>query len=111
VEYPFNIHAKCRKPGRFVNSLCHPLVAGVAHRLHTKHGKNVVLLGDGCQALRVGGYAHGIVFSAKELKTDELFEVNMWNMLNLNEGKKSANPLVDPLTNNEQYVLSYVNIS
>lgn len=51
------------------------VVAGVAHRLHSKHGKNVVLLGDGCQAGRVGGYAHGIVFSAKELKTDELFEV------------------------------------
>lgn len=50
-------------------------VAGVAHRLHSKHGKNVVLLGEGCQAVRVGGYAHGIAFSAKELKTDELFEV------------------------------------
>ncbi|XP_072523105.1 neuralized-like protein 4 isoform X1 [Salminus brasiliensis] len=54
-----------------------PMVAGVAHRLHNKHGKNVVLLGDGCQAVRVGGYAHGIVFSAKELKTDELFEVKI----------------------------------
>ncbi|XP_051523046.1 neuralized-like protein 4 isoform X2 [Myxocyprinus asiaticus] len=54
-----------------------PSVAGVAHRLHSKHGKNVVLLGDGCQALRVGGYAHGIVFSAKELKTDEVFEVKI----------------------------------
>jgi hypothetical protein len=52
------------------------VVAGVAHRLHSKHGKNVVLLGEGCQAVRVGGYAHGIVFSAKELKTDELFEVS-----------------------------------
>uniref|UniRef100_A0A8C1ANY4 Neuralized-like protein 4 n=1 Tax=Cyprinus carpio carpio TaxID=630221 RepID=A0A8C1ANY4_CYPCA len=52
-------------------------VAGVAHRLHSKHGKNVVLLGDGCQALRVDGYAHGIVFSAKELKTDEVFEVKI----------------------------------
>lgn len=52
------------------------LVTGVAHRLHSKHGKNMVLLGDGCQALRVGSYAHGIVFSAKELKTDELFEVS-----------------------------------
>lgn len=51
------------------------VVAGVAHRLHGKHGKNVVLLGEGCQAVRVGGYSHGIVFSAKELKTDELFEV------------------------------------
>ncbi|KAI4808410.1 hypothetical protein KUCAC02_000472 [Chaenocephalus aceratus] len=51
--------------------------AGVAHRLHNKHGKNVVLLGDGCQGVRVGGYAHGIVFSAKELKADELFEVRI----------------------------------
>lgn len=50
-------------------------VAGVAHRLHSKHGKNVVLLGEGCQAVRVGGYSHGIVFSGKELKADELFEV------------------------------------
>lgn len=46
--------------------------------MHGKHGKNVVLLGDGCQAVRVGGYAHGIVFSGKELKTDELFEVRGW---------------------------------
>uniref|UniRef100_W5LL96 Neuralized-like protein 4 n=1 Tax=Astyanax mexicanus TaxID=7994 RepID=W5LL96_ASTMX len=74
--------------GPLDNSLCtsniteksfpiHSPVAGVAHRLHSKHGKNVVLLGDGCQAVRVGGYAHGIVFSAKELKTDELFEVKI----------------------------------
>ncbi|CAB1345235.1 unnamed protein product [Coregonus sp. 'balchen'] len=70
------------------NSLCtsniteksfpiHSPVAGVAHRLHSKHGKNVVLLGEGCQAVRLGGYAHGIVFSAKELKTEELFEVKI----------------------------------
>uniref|UniRef100_A0A8C9W3L4 Neuralized-like protein 4 n=1 Tax=Scleropages formosus TaxID=113540 RepID=A0A8C9W3L4_SCLFO len=52
-------------------------VAGVAHRLHSKHGKNVVLLGEGSQAVRMGGYTHGIVFSAKELKTDELFEVKI----------------------------------
>lgn len=58
-------------------SSCSPVVAGVAHRLHNKHGKNVVLLGDSCQAVRVGGYSHGIVFSAKELKTDELFEVRV----------------------------------
>lgn len=57
------------------------VVAGVAHRLHNKHGKNVVLLGDGCQAVRVGGYAHGIVFSAKELKADELFEVRNCSQL------------------------------
>ncbi|XP_059386856.1 neuralized-like protein 4 [Carassius carassius] len=74
--------------GPLDNSLCtsniteksfpiHSPVAGVAHRLHSKHGKNVVLIGDGCQALRVDGYAHGIVFSAKELKTDEVFEVKI----------------------------------
>uniref|UniRef100_A0A3Q4G8W8 Neuralized-like protein 4 n=1 Tax=Neolamprologus brichardi TaxID=32507 RepID=A0A3Q4G8W8_NEOBR len=74
--------------GPLDNSLCtsnvteksfpiHSPVAGVAHRLHSKHGKNVVLLGEGCQAVRVGGYAHGIAFSAKELKTDELFEVRI----------------------------------
>uniref|UniRef100_A0A665VX72 Neuralized-like protein 4 n=1 Tax=Echeneis naucrates TaxID=173247 RepID=A0A665VX72_ECHNA len=74
--------------GPLDNSLCtsniteksfpiHSPVAGVAHRLHSKHGKNVVLLGEGCQAVRVGGYAHGIVFSAKELKADELFEVRI----------------------------------
>lgn len=74
--------------GPLDNSLCtsniteksfpiHSPVAGVAHRLHNKHGKNVVVLGDGCQAVRVGGYSHGIVFSAKELKTDELFEVKI----------------------------------
>ncbi|KAM6949638.1 neuralized-like protein 4 isoform 1-T1 [Aplochiton taeniatus] len=74
--------------GPLDNSLCtsniteksfptHSPVTGVAHRLHSKHGKNVVLLGEGCQAVRVGGYAHGIVFSAKELKTDELFEVKI----------------------------------
>ncbi|KAL4631473.1 neuralized-like protein 4 isoform X1 [Arapaima gigas] len=52
-------------------------VAGVTHRLHSKHGKNIVLLGEGCQAVRTGGYTHGIVFSAKELKADELFEVKI----------------------------------
>ena len=64
---------KASCPSLFFSSL--RSVAGVAHRLHGKHGKNVVLLGEGCQAVRVGGYAHGIVFSAKELKADELFEV------------------------------------
>ncbi|XP_072315152.1 neuralized-like protein 4 isoform X4 [Eucyclogobius newberryi] len=74
--------------GPLDNSLCtsnvtensfpiHYPVAGVAHRFHSKHGKNVVLLGEGWQAIRVGGYSHGIVFSAKELKTDELFEVRI----------------------------------
>ncbi len=68
-----------------------PLVAGVAHRLHSKHGKNVVLLGDGCQALRVDGYAHGIVFSAKELKTDEVFEVRCETHFNWHKKKQIKN--------------------
>ncbi|XP_024857961.1 neuralized-like protein 4 isoform X3 [Kryptolebias marmoratus] len=54
-----------------------PPAAGVAHHFHSKHGKNVVLLGEGCQAIRVRGYAHGIAFSAKELRADELFEVRI----------------------------------
>uniref|UniRef100_A0A3B4B3P8 Neuralized-like protein 4 n=1 Tax=Periophthalmus magnuspinnatus TaxID=409849 RepID=A0A3B4B3P8_9GOBI len=71
--------------GPLDNSLCtsnvtensFPIHYPVAHRFHSKHGKNVVLLGEGWQAIRVGGYSHGIVFSAKELKTDELFEVRI----------------------------------
>lgn len=59
----------------FVSLLCVFAAAGVAHHFHSKHGKNVVLLGEGCQAIRIGGYAHGIAFSAKELRADELFEV------------------------------------
>lgn len=75
--YPYRIVTRTVVSPCFFNKIfvCLPLVAGVAHRLHNKHGKNVVVLGDGCQAVRVGGYSHGIVFSAKELKTDELFEV------------------------------------
>lgn len=49
----------------------------------------MVLLGDGCQGVRVGGYAHGIVFSAKELKADELFEVNK-QLLDYSVSNKSA---------------------
>ncbi|MGH0183321.1 UNVERIFIED_CONTAM: hypothetical protein FKN15_011752 [Acipenser sinensis] len=49
-------------------------VQGVVHRLHSNHGKNVMLQSEGCQAVRGGGYSHGIVFSIKELKSDELFE-------------------------------------
>ncbi|XP_041093378.1 neuralized-like protein 4 isoform X2 [Polyodon spathula] len=55
----------------------HSPVSGVAHRLHSKHGKNVMLQSEGCQAVRGGGYSHGIVFSIKELKSDELFEVKI----------------------------------
>lgn len=50
-------------------------VAGVAHRFHSTCGKNVTLEEDGTRAVRVAGYAHGLVFSTKELKTEEVFEV------------------------------------
>ncbi|MGH0181943.1 UNVERIFIED_CONTAM: hypothetical protein FKN15_007340 [Acipenser sinensis] len=36
-----------------------------------------MLQSEGCQAVRGGGYSHGIVFSIKELKSDELFEVKI----------------------------------
>ncbi|XP_039602936.1 neuralized-like protein 4 isoform X2 [Polypterus senegalus] len=52
-------------------------VPGVAHRFHSKHGKNILVQNDGCQAIRAGGFSHGIVFSMKELKSDELFEVKI----------------------------------
>lgn len=48
---------------------------GVAHRFHGSCGKNVAFQDDGCRAVRVAGYCHGIVFSMKELKADEVFEV------------------------------------
>lgn len=50
-------------------------VPGVAHRFHSSCGKNVAFQDDGCRAVRVAGFCHGIVFSMKELKTDEIFEV------------------------------------
>lgn len=58
----------------------------------------MVLLGEGCQAVRVGGYAHGIVFSAKELKADELFEVNRGSLAStLLLFWLSLNPITTPL--------------
>lgn len=50
-------------------------MAGVAHRFHSTCGKNVTLEEDGTRAVRVAGYAHGLVFSTKELKAEEVFEV------------------------------------
>lgn len=50
-------------------------MAGVAHRFHSTCGKNVTLEEDGARAVRAAGYAHGLVFSTKELKTEEVFEV------------------------------------
>ncbi|XP_008151758.2 neuralized-like protein 4 isoform X1 [Eptesicus fuscus] len=52
-------------------------VAGVAHRFHSICGKNVTLEEDGTRAVRAAGYAHGLVFSTKELKTEEVFEVKV----------------------------------
>uniref|UniRef100_A0A452RIF7 Neuralized-like protein 4 n=1 Tax=Ursus americanus TaxID=9643 RepID=A0A452RIF7_URSAM len=53
----------------------HSPVAGVAHRFHSTCGKNVTLEEDGTRAVRAAGYAHGLVFSTKELKPEEVFEV------------------------------------
>ncbi|XP_068960104.1 neuralized-like protein 4 [Petaurus breviceps papuanus] len=55
----------------------HSPVAGVAHRFHSSCGKNVTFGEDGTRAMRVAGYAHGLVFSMKELRTDEVFEVQV----------------------------------
>ncbi|XP_069501804.1 neuralized-like protein 4 isoform X1 [Ambystoma mexicanum] len=55
----------------------HSPVPGVAHRFHTSCGKNIAFQNDGCRAVRVAGYAHGVLFSMKELKTDEIFEVKI----------------------------------
>ncbi|KAM5214872.1 neuralized-like protein 4 isoform 3-T3 [Hipposideros larvatus] len=55
----------------------HSPVAGVAHRFHSTCGKNVTLEEDGTRAVRAAGYAHGLVFSTKELKTEEVFEVKV----------------------------------
>ncbi|KAF6299225.1 neuralized E3 ubiquitin protein ligase 4 [Rhinolophus ferrumequinum] len=55
----------------------HSPVAGVAHRFHSTCGKNVTLEEDGARAVRAAGYAHGLVFSTKELKTEEVFEVKV----------------------------------
>lgn len=55
---------------------CHlSTAAGVAHRFHSTCGKNITLEEDGTRAVRAAGYAHGLVFSTKELKTEEVFEV------------------------------------
>ncbi|XP_072677456.1 neuralized-like protein 4 isoform X6 [Canis lupus baileyi] len=55
----------------------HSPAAGVAHRFHSTCGKNVALEEDGTRAVRAVGYAHGLVFSTKELKTEEVFEVKV----------------------------------
>ncbi|XP_055261381.1 neuralized-like protein 4 isoform X8 [Moschus berezovskii] len=55
----------------------HSPVPGVAHRFHSTCGKNIALEEDGTRAVRAAGYAHGLVFSTKELKTEEIFEVKV----------------------------------
>ncbi|XP_067171107.1 LOW QUALITY PROTEIN: neuralized-like protein 4 [Apteryx mantelli] len=55
----------------------HSPVPGVAHRFHASCGKNVAFEAEGCRAVRVGGYCHGLVFSRKELRPDEVFEVRI----------------------------------
>ncbi|XP_039703114.1 neuralized-like protein 4 isoform X8 [Pteropus medius] len=55
----------------------HSPVAGVAHRFHSTCGKNVTLEEDGTRAVRAAGYAHGLVFSTKELRAEEVFEVKV----------------------------------
>eukprot|EP00061_Rhincodon_typus_P016235 g44341.t1 len=50
------------------------LVPGIAHRFHSNCGKNVALQNDGCRAVRIHGFSHGVVLSMKELRSDELFE-------------------------------------
>ena len=47
----------------------------MAHRFHSACGRNITLEEDGTRAVRAAGYAHGLVFSTKELKTEEVFEV------------------------------------
>ncbi|XP_067828155.1 neuralized-like protein 4 isoform X3 [Heptranchias perlo] len=55
----------------------HSPAPGIAHRFHANCGKNVALQSDGCRAVRVHGFSHGIVFSIKELRSDEVFEVKV----------------------------------
>ncbi|XP_072447616.1 neuralized-like protein 4 isoform X4 [Chiloscyllium punctatum] len=54
-----------------------PPVPGIAHRFHSNCGKNVALQNDGCRAVRIHGFSHGVVLSMKELRSDELFEVKI----------------------------------
>lgn len=68
----FTVHLKALTP---VLPLPFSAAAGVAHRFHSTCGKNVALEEDGTRAVRAVGYAHGLVFSTKELKTEEVFEV------------------------------------
>ncbi|GCB77916.1 hypothetical protein scyTo_0020623, partial [Scyliorhinus torazame] len=55
----------------------HSPVPGIAHRFHSNCGKNVALQNDGCRAVRIHGFSHGVVLSLKELRSDEVFEVKI----------------------------------
>ncbi|KAE8620829.1 hypothetical protein XENTR_v10010491 [Xenopus tropicalis] len=52
-------------------------VPSVSHRFHTVCGKNVSVLCDGTRAERGAGCSHGIVFSSRELLTNETFEIRV----------------------------------
>ncbi|XP_038642637.1 neuralized-like protein 4 [Scyliorhinus canicula] len=55
----------------------HSPVPGIAHRFHSNCGKNVALQNDGCRAVRIHGFSHGVVLGLKELRSDEVFEVKI----------------------------------
>lgn len=67
-------------------------MAGVAHRFHSTCGKNVTLEEDGTRAVRAAGYAHGLVFSTKELRAEEVFEVGCAGGLERGSGCIPAGP-------------------
>ncbi|KAB1264951.1 Neuralized-like protein 4 [Camelus dromedarius] len=79
-SFPLHSPGLASKEGRWSSPFlwCHlSTVAGVAHRFHSTCGKNITLEEDGTRAVRAAGYAHGLVFSTKELKTEEVFEVKV----------------------------------
>lgn len=68
-------------------------MAGVAHRFHSTCGKNVTLEEDGTRAVRVAGYAHGLVFSTKELKAEEVFEVGCGKVKGVYQSNRQDHPM------------------
>lgn len=61
-------------------------------------GKNVTLEEDGTRAVRVAGYAHGLVFSTKELKAEEVFEVGCGEVEGALPARQTGPPSVGFLT-------------
>ena len=45
---------------------------------HSCCGKNIRLMNNKMTAMRSRGFSHGLVFSAKSLEEDEIFEVIYW---------------------------------